>query len=92
MGVGRVQNLTQLTGILRLGELRALRDEDVDLAAGVILPGSEEEAAGLLDSYLAAEREQAEEAARSAGGVQNECGAGAITGAEAAHAEAGTTD
>ena len=30
------------------------------------MPGSEAEAAGLLDAYLAAERERAEEAARVA--------------------------
>jgi hypothetical protein len=33
-----------------------------------LMPGSEEEAAGLLDSYLTAERKRAEEKARKAGG------------------------
>ena len=33
---------------------------------GHLMPGSEEEAAGLLDGYLEAERERAEEQARSA--------------------------
>jgi hypothetical protein len=32
------------------------------------MPGSEAEAAGLLDSYLEAERKRAEDAARAAGG------------------------
>jgi hypothetical protein len=34
---------------------------------GHLMPGSEEEAAGLLDDYLAAQREPAEERARGAG-------------------------
>jgi hypothetical protein len=35
------------------------------------MPGSEEEAAGMLDAYLTAQRERAEEAARRAlGGVR----------------------
>jgi integrase len=34
---------------------------------GHLMPGSEEEAAGLLDAYVAAQREQADEAARAAG-------------------------
>ncbi len=34
---------------------------------GHLMPGSEEEAAGLLDGYLAAQRERAEEVARGAG-------------------------
>jgi integrase len=33
---------------------------------GHLMPGSEEEAAGLLDSYLTAQRESAEERARAA--------------------------
>ena len=33
---------------------------------GHLMPGSEEEAAGLLDSYLDAQRERAEDQARSA--------------------------
>ena len=32
---------------------------------GHLMPGSEAEAAGLLDAYLAAERERAEDAARA---------------------------
>ena len=35
---------------------------------GHLMPGSEEEAAGLLDSYLAEQRERAEAVARGAGG------------------------
>jgi Phage integrase family len=35
---------------------------------GHLMPGSEAEAAGLLDIYLDAQRERAEEAARAAGG------------------------
>jgi integrase len=34
-----------------------------------LMPGSEEEAAGLLDDYLATQRKRAENAARAAGGV-----------------------
>jgi hypothetical protein len=34
---------------------------------GHLMPGSEAEAAGLLDAYMKAERKRAEEAARSAG-------------------------
>ena len=45
---------------------------------GHLMPGSEEEAAGLLDAYLTAQREQAEEAARSAEPVTT----GAQTGAQ----------
>jgi hypothetical protein len=41
------------------------------------MTGSEAEAAGLLDAYLSAQRERAEEAARSAGAVLT----GAPTGA-----------
>jgi hypothetical protein len=44
---------------------------------GHLMPGSEEEAAGLLDSYLDAQRERAEDAARAAGAVAT----GARTGA-----------
>lgn len=36
---------------------------------GHLMPGSEAKAAGLLDAYLSAQREQVEEAARSAGAV-----------------------
>ncbi len=36
---------------------------------GHLMPGSEAEAAGLLDAYLSPQRERAEEAARGAGAV-----------------------
>ena len=36
---------------------------------GHLMPGSEAEAAGLLDTYLEAERQRQEEAARAAGGL-----------------------
>lgn len=36
---------------------------------GHLMPGSEAGAAGLLDAYLSAQRERAEEAARSAGAL-----------------------
>lgn len=45
---------------------------------GHLMPGSEEEAAGLLDTYLDVQRERAEEAARGASGVLT----GAQTGAQ----------
>jgi hypothetical protein len=45
------------------------------------MPGSEEEAAALLDTYLSAQRERAEEKARAAGGELT----GAPTGAPLAH-------
>jgi integrase len=35
---------------------------------GHLMPGSEDEAASLLDAYLTAQRERAEDAARAAGG------------------------
>ena len=38
---------------------------------GHLMPGNEEEAAGLLDTYLEVQREQAEDAARAAGSDQN---------------------
>jgi hypothetical protein len=44
-------------------------------------PGSEDEAAGLLDAYLEAQRDRAEEAARAAGAPAT----GAWTGAPVAH-------
>lgn len=47
---------------------------------GHLMPGSEAEAAGLLDAYLAARRQRDEEAARRAGGMLT----GAPTGARAA--------
>jgi integrase len=48
---------------------------------GHLMPGSEEEAAGMLDAYLTAQRERAEERARGAGGGLT----GAPTGAPLAH-------
>ncbi len=48
---------------------------------GHLMPCSEDEAAGLLDAYLAAQRERAEEVARAAGAVAT----GALTGAPVAH-------
>jgi integrase len=48
---------------------------------GHLMPGSEEEAAGLLDAYLDAQRERGEERARSAGGVLT----GTQTGTPLAH-------
>ncbi|HWW67221.1 MAG TPA: tyrosine-type recombinase/integrase [Solirubrobacterales bacterium] len=48
---------------------------------GHLMPGSESEAAGLLDAYLAAQRRRDEEAARAAGGVQDLCLTGAPAGA-----------
>jgi integrase len=48
---------------------------------GHLMPGSEDEAAGLLDAYLAAQRERAEDAARAAGAAAT----GALTGAPVAH-------
>ena len=48
---------------------------------GHLMPGSEEEAAALLDTYLSAQRERAEEKARAAGGELT----GAPTGAPLAH-------
>jgi hypothetical protein len=49
---------------------------------GHLMPGSEDEAAGLIDSYLNAQRERAEEAARAAGGVHGERLSGARAGAQ----------
>ena len=48
---------------------------------GHMMPGSEAEAAGLLDAYLEAQRKRDEEAARAAGGELP----GAPTGAQVAH-------
>jgi integrase len=48
---------------------------------GHLMPGSEEEAAALLDTYLSAQRDRAEEKARAAGGELT----GAPTGAPLAH-------
>lgn len=50
---------------------------------GHLMPGSEEEAATLLDTYLSAQRERAEETARAAGGELS----GAPTGAPLAHTD-----
>ena len=47
---------------------------------GHLMPGSEDEAAELLDGYLAAQRKRAEDAARSAGNVQNDGRTGEQTG------------
>src|SRR5512133_3606863 len=54
---------------------------------GHLMPGSEAEAAGLLDGYLEAERERAEEAARSASGVHGDVLTGARTGAQLVHGD-----
>ncbi len=43
---------------------------------GHLMPGSEAEAAALVESYLGAQRERAEDAARAAGG----CLTGVLTG------------
>jgi integrase len=51
---------------------------------GHLMPGSEAEAAGLLDGYLEAERKRAEEAARAAGGSLT----GELTGEQLANANA----
>lgn len=48
---------------------------------GHLMPGSEDEAAELLDAYLTAQRERAEDAARAAGAAAT----GAPTGAPVAH-------
>ena len=48
---------------------------------GHLMPGSEEEAAGLLDTYLSGQLDRATEAARGAGDVLT----GAPTGAPLAH-------
>jgi integrase len=48
---------------------------------GHLMPGSEDEAAVLLDAYLAAQRERAEDAARAAGAAAT----GALPGAPVAH-------
>jgi hypothetical protein len=49
---------------------------------GHLMPGSEEEAAGLLEVYLMAQRKRAEEAARGAGGELRGASTGAYLGAE----------
>jgi integrase len=52
---------------------------------GHLMPGSEDEAAGLLDAYLVAQRRRAEEAARAAGAGGDRSATGAFTGAPVAH-------
>jgi integrase len=52
---------------------------------GHLMPGSEDEAAGLLDAYLDAQRERAEEAARAAGGVRSESLTGEQSGESLGH-------
>ena len=52
---------------------------------GHLMPGSEEEAASLLDSYLDAERKGVEDTARSAGVVQEPCLTGERTGEQLAN-------
>jgi hypothetical protein len=49
---------------------------------GHLMPGSEEEAAGLLEAYLQAQRERAAEAARWAGGELPGASGGASLPAE----------
>jgi Phage integrase family len=49
---------------------------------GHLMPGSEDEAAEMLDAYLNAQRERAEEAARGAGGLHAERLTGARSGAQ----------
>ena len=47
---------------------------------GHLMPGSEEEAAGMLETYLQAQRGRAEEAARCAGGELRGASSGALQG------------
>ena len=49
---------------------------------GHLMPGSEAEAAGLVESYLGAQRERAEETARAADRVHEHRLTGAQTGAQ----------
>ena len=56
------------------------------------MPGSEEEAAGLLDGYLGAQRTSADEAARGAGGVHDECLTGEQSGEQLANKQAEPLD
>jgi integrase len=49
---------------------------------GHLMPGSEEEAAGMLETYLQAQRERAEDAARGAGGELRGASSGALQGGE----------
>ena len=51
---------------------------------GHLMPGSEDEAATLLDAYLDAQQERAEEAARAAGGELADVLTGAPSGAPVA--------
>jgi hypothetical protein len=55
---------------------------------GHLMPGSEAEAAGLLDAYLSAEQHRAEEAARSADPVHDSCLTGELTGEQLANTNA----
>jgi hypothetical protein len=48
---------------------------------GHLMPGSEDKAAGLLNAYLDAQRDRAEEQARAAGAVHVRVPTGAQTGA-----------
>jgi integrase len=52
---------------------------------GHLMPGSEDEAANLLDAYLEVQRQRAEEVARAAGAELTEALTGAPTGAPVAH-------
>jgi len=52
------------------------------IATGHLMPGSEAEAAGLLDAYLSAQRERAEDTARGADGDLRGAFTGALTPAE----------
>jgi len=52
---------------------------------GHLMPGSEDEAAGLLDAYVEAQRRQEEERARAANGVHDSCLAGELTGEQVAN-------
>jgi Phage integrase family len=52
---------------------------------GHLMPGGEDEAAGLIDDYMSAERERAEETARAAGGELAEVLTGTPAGAPVRH-------
>ena len=69
------------------GQSRLSRSRDFGITLdryGHLMPGSEAQAAGLLDAYLDAERERAAEAARAAGG----CLTGERTGEQLANENA----
>jgi integrase len=59
---------------------------------GHLMPGSEEEAASLLDAYLTAQRERAEEAARSADVVHHDGLTGEQTGEQLVYTHTETAD